>query len=85
MLLTFDNFRTSYDIPDQLGTEVQAMYDDNVRLRRELTALQQSVAEYRIKSETANAHPTKFTKLERHYAKQRMYGLVSRVEQLELK
>lgn len=67
--VTFDNWKTTYSVPDELAHDIQLLTDDMQRLIGK-------VWELRDKEQYAKEHPTKDNRMEVWEAKQELYKLL---------
>ena len=76
----------TYTVVDSLATEIQALYNEGIKLQAELERLRNLVTEWHLKEVTAKQHPTRDMKLAAYYAKQELLNAIpkQRIIQLEL-
>lgn len=82
--VTFDNGITFYEIPDEVHKYLEGYYRKSELLSAENKELRESIAEYRIKRETASNKPTKATKIQMWEAMKRMFWFIEKTEQKSL-
>jgi hypothetical protein len=77
-----DNY---YEIPEEVAARMGEYntcainnYNAGIELQAKLSDALEAIAEYRLKEQTMNTHPTRDTKIEHWRAKKRLFELVDK-------